>query len=237
MKIAVFDGKKEPLLLGNFFLDHKTGIYVDVGANIPDNSVTRAFHEKGWQGLIIEPIPDNIKLFLDSGRTNIWQGAVTSPENAKNKTGTLHLAGGPEGPHSSLNKELIFPRSINNEAITVQLKTLNELLTEKSITRIDLLSIDTEGTEIDVLKGIDLKKFDVTLVLVEDWARNLSTHSYMTKQDYKLVRRTGYNSWYIKKEAAFPVSIIGRLQLFRKYVLGMPFRKFRFWKHKRKNRQ
>src|SRR5215831_3973844 len=34
------------------------GFYIDVGANDPDkDSVTKAFYERGWRGINVEPVP------------------------------------------------------------------------------------------------------------------------------------------------------------------------------------
>jgi hypothetical protein len=49
----------------------------------------------------------------------------------------------------------------------------------------------------------------------------LDQHSYMLARGYKLVRRTGLNKWYVPRETAFQVSLVGRLQFLRKLYLGL----------------
>lgn len=230
---AVYKDNYEKQLLDDFFRSTSYGIYVDIGGNTPLNSVSTQFHEKGWKGLIVEPIPENVSLFLKAGRSNIWEGAVTSPGKAQAGTAVFHIAGGEYGPHSSLEKNLISPSSRTSKSITVNLSTVNKLMKEYDLSHIDFLSIDTEGTEVDVLRGTDLQGLNVRLALIEDWARDFSIHSYMRSKGYKLVRRTGFNSWYVKNGEKFPVSIYGYLQLFRKYILGMPARRLRHWRHER----
>ena len=106
----------------------------------------------------------------------------------------------------------------------VLMRTLDELLAEHGISSVDFLSIDVEGAEIDVLKGFSIQKYAPRLVLLEDHVTHLRKHAYMSKQGYKLVCRTGLNSWYVPDNAHFPVSIFGRYQLIRKYLLGTPLR-------------
>jgi FkbM family methyltransferase len=231
---SVFKDTDEQKLLLDFFKDKSNGIYIDVGGNIPENSVSSVFHSLGWSGLIIEPIPLNVDRFIKEGRTNIWQGAVTSPVKAQNGCAIFHLAGGENGPHSSLDESSISFSSKITTTISVALSTVNILAKNNNIYHIDLLSIDTEGTEVDVLLGTDLKKLSPKLILVEDWARDFSIHKYLISQNYKLVRRTGFNSWYIDKSDIFHISIFGYMQLFKKYILGMPGRKLRHWRHKKK---
>ena len=231
---AVFSDQFEPELLADFFAKTPKGVYLDVGGNRPDNSVSGKFHELGWTGLVIEPIPENAELFRKAGRENIWQGAVTSPSKSKEGTATFYLAGGENNPLSSLKFDGISPRERTTKTISVKLSTVDEVMKKHDFSHIDLLSIDTEGTEVDVLKGINLPAWNVKLLLVEDWARDFSIHCYLKKQGYRLVRRTGFNSWYVPESTNFPLSFIGRLQLFRKIVLGMPFRRLRHWRHERK---
>jgi hypothetical protein len=40
-----------------------SGFYIDVGSQHPDiDSVTRAFYDRGWRGVNIEPVPAYIEL-------------------------------------------------------------------------------------------------------------------------------------------------------------------------------
>jgi len=46
------------------YLSRNSGFYVDIGAFHPKrHSVTRAFYERGWRGINIEPNPYSIKAF------------------------------------------------------------------------------------------------------------------------------------------------------------------------------
>jgi hypothetical protein len=49
----------EDLMLWRALHDVKVGFYIDVGAADPDeDSVTRAFYDRGWRGINIEPTPE-----------------------------------------------------------------------------------------------------------------------------------------------------------------------------------
>ena len=49
----------EDVILWRVLKDIDSGFYVDVGANGPVfDSVTKAFYDKGWRGINIEPMPD-----------------------------------------------------------------------------------------------------------------------------------------------------------------------------------
>ena len=231
---SVYNDSFEDNMLAEFFSNQSNGYYVDVGGNLPENSISKQFYDLGWDGLVVEPIPKNVEKFKSVGRNNIWQGAVTSPQEASKGTTTFYLAGG-DGAHSSLDGGAISPSSLTGNTIQVELATLNTLLDDAGVTKVDFLSIDTEGTEVDVLLGMDLEKYNVRLLLVEDWGRDFKIHRHMASRGYKRVRRTGFNSWYVPhSDNSIPVSFFGRLQFFRKFVLSMPGKNFRQWRHKRK---
>lgn len=228
MKAALHESLERELLL-SFFGDIDRGVYIDVGGNVPESSVTLPFHDLEWTGLVVEPIPGNAQKLRDAGRT-VWEGALSSPKRAEAGTAKLYIAGGAHGAHSSLSEQNL--QSGLEGEITVPLSTVDALCMQFGIDHVDLLSIDTEGTELDILQGTDLSSLNVRLVLVEDWVLDRRLHRYLCDNGYKLVRRTGYNSWYVPSGMAFPVTAFGRWQLFRKYYLSVPLRRF-----KRRSRQ
>jgi hypothetical protein len=68
-------------------------------------------------------------------------------------------------------------------------KTLNELLQKaKAPNKIDLLSLDVEGAEIEVLKGIDHKAYRFTYLCIE--CRDIiKLTSYLNLVGYELVEQ------------------------------------------------
>lgn len=226
-KKAVFDGLHEPRLLNEYFEGSKN-IFIDVGANFPDTSISTVLEMKGWKGIVIEPQPECIRVLKKYRKCKIVQYACSSKKN-QNKSLKLWVA----GPQSSLKLEFISPKDRPNKFIYVKVTTLNKILSKNNIKKIDLLSIDTEGTEIDVLDGLNFKRYSPRLILIEDHARDFEKHNYLKKLGYKLFRRTGYNAWYAKTKDALDISLFGRLQLLLKYYIGGPLKKFRRWRHHR----
>lgn len=226
---AVVHHTAEDELIRNFFdLSNSTkGVFVDIGGNLPCNAVSKPFLEKGWDGILVEPIPKNAEAFKSAGWPIVEQVAVTSPEVAQNKTATFYLGGGIDGPHSSLDLDEMDPRSRNHQEITVNLKTLQELLDQYNIRHVSLLSIDTEGTELDVLQGIDFSRITVDLILVEDWQRDSKIHTYLRKNGFKIILRSGFNSWYVPKSSNLTPPIFGHLKLLKKIYISSHIKRLR----------
>ena len=113
--------------------------------------------------------------------------------------------------------------------------TLDSLLQKAGFSKVDFISIDTEGTELDVLRGFSLTTYRPALILLEDKCQSLDKHRFLRAQGYKLVKRTELNNWYVPQEVAFGLTTFGeRLKLWRKVFLGLPFRSLRRWRHARR---
>ena len=189
------------------------GFFVEVGAHQPVAlSQTWELEQRGWDGLLIEPIPEQAESLRCGRRARVFEVACGKPEQ-HGLTMPIYVAGG----LSSL-------RYGHGPTKDVRVVTLNSVLTEASAQRVDFLSVDVEGTELDVRRGFSFERYRPGLILLEDFAENFEKHRFMRARGYKRVRRTGNNSWYIPQEVPFPLSIVGRWQLLRKYYLSLPVR-------------
>ncbi len=113
--------------------------------------------------------------------------------------------------------------------------TLDDILEKENNPRVDFISIDVEGGEVDVLRGFSLERHQPVLVLIEDGVRNLDKHRAMISRGYKLVKRTVLNNWYVPRETRFTMATFAeRLELFRKMYLATPFRQWRLAMRRRR---
>lgn len=226
---AVFSDSYEQALLRQYFKHVTTGSFVDVGANDPSNAVSR-FLWGTWHGIIVEPLPEQASKFRGVAGLVVAEVALTSAENAFDGSASFSVA----GKQSTLMPDKLMDKSVIDHIVEVRTATLEQILIENKRPKIDFLSVDVEGAELEVLADFDLERYEVDLLLVEDWGRDFRLHRLLKKKGYKRVRRTGFNSWYVPINKVFPISILGRLQLFKKYVLGLPFRRLRKWRHDRR---
>lgn len=84
--------------------------------------------------------------------------------------------------------------------IDVPQKTLNTVIeTELShITKIDVISVDVEGGELNVLKGLDLEKYKPTLIVAENVFNNMDIYNYLKEHGYSLDKQIEYNQYYCR---------------------------------------
>jgi FkbM family methyltransferase len=154
--------------LPNYFLGKsEPGYFIEVGVGngISNSNTYLLENEFGYRGILVEP---NRK-FLDSLNENrnalILNCAAGSTDNQ-----SVILFGTDDGEYSYIANEFAGDgkrrESILNQPILT--KTLNSILMEaKAPQVIEFLSIDVEGYEIEVLRGLDLAEWKFKVVCIE----------------------------------------------------------------------
>lgn len=224
---------REKALVRQYFGNAASGFFVDVGANEPTSVFSQTWHleQSGWHGILIEP---NRELFdeIVKRRPNsrAYNVACSSPE----KVGTAELKipvmadGVIDTGKAAIDVEIDHAGFHSYRIVPVRVVTLDSILEESKVERIDFLSIDVEGTELDVLKGLNLERYRPRLILLEDKLVYLNKHLWLKRKGYRLVKRTGLNNWYIPANEPFGLaSMKEKLLLFRKLYISLAPRKIK----------
>jgi FkbM family methyltransferase len=198
MYYAQFDTDR---LISEFFGHDFKGVCVDVGSAQPIyGNNTYHFETKGWKVYCIEP---NKRLYerLTLIRENVFNFACGSKDEDNVDFTICTLQDGNQEAISSLelDNRLVENHLAYNprfETTKVKLRTLNSFFEEQGIEKIDFISIDTEGTEIDVLVGLDLKKYNPSLLVIENNFENYLIDNYLLNFGYKKFHRSGVNDFY-----------------------------------------
>jgi FkbM family methyltransferase len=206
-----------------FFTPHTPGFFAEVGANHPwRGSQTWHLEQRGWRGILVEPLPEHADRLRRTRTAAVFAVACSSPENAGQMLPFFAA-----DALSGLDRSQMAPWA-EPQVINVPVRTLDSILERAGAPQpIDFLSIDVEGHEIEVLRGFDFARWAPRLILLEDHIANLNRHRFMTKNGYRLVRRTGLNGWYVPETAPIRFGLEDNWHLLRKYYLGMPLRKMR----------
>ena len=225
----------ESKLVWEYFRKRNHGFFVEVGANEPkSDSLTYFLEQQGWNGILIEPNPNLCRALREQRpRSQVFETAVCAPADVGEAD--LHLSPG-GGGHSAIRPEPGV--ELGGGCIRVAMKTLDQVLEEGHANEIDFISLDVEGMEIDVLRGFDLGRWKPGLILIEDFFDNHEKHRCLKSLGYKLIRRTGYNNWYVSRNtAAALLSASTPRELFRlarKFWLNPPYATVRRkWKQRK----
>jgi FkbM family methyltransferase len=85
------------------------------------------------------------------------------------------------------------------DIINIQMCTLKDILDKfsGSLKKIDFLSVDVEGFELDVLKGNDWNKYRPTLILIEININGERIISFLKENGYEIVFKNSTNGIFI----------------------------------------
>jgi len=202
---------KEDLVLMKFFGDHR-GVYIDVGAHDGIQfSNTYLLEKQGWHGMCIEPNPGSFAL-LEKNRTAICIRTACHdlpdeeisdlliPNNTP-VLGTLRRAWDAAEVARIFNIPIA---NVNFHVMKVKCVPLYSLIIDNlhKHPQIDLVSIDTEGTELQVLAGMDVARFEPRVLVIEanngQAAQELKV--YLKAFGYVLAGRVAVNFFFVKPD-------------------------------------
>lgn len=215
-----------------YFEHQRDGYVIEVGANDPLRHTSQSLHleeELGWQSILIEPNPDLAEQARQSRKDAlVFEFACVSSDELGEISFYIPVNDDSVEVHShaAIAKNIDDHDYDTHRELRVRSRTLNSIVNECKLPHIDLLSIDVEGAEMEVLKGFDLRKHRPKLILLEDKHVFLDKHRLLKKNDYRLVKRTCQNSWYIPAEATPPPrSLHERYSLWRRLYLSIWIKK------------
>lgn len=204
-------------LLQKFLGERDDGYYVEVGAyDGVFASNTWGLAERGWQGILIEPIPYLANLcrknYSQKKRIQIVQTAIGSVngEVVLQLAGTLTTANADTWAEYS---EIHWAKShLTSEQCIVMCITLDEVLMERNVPRnFDLLVVDVEGFETEVFSGFDINKWKPKMLIVEllDTNPDLSStevkdarlHQWISEFGYVIIFKDSVNTIFVRKDA------------------------------------
>ena len=207
MSFISYAQNHEDVMLYRALREVKGGFYIDVGAQDPViDSVTKAFYERGWRGINIEPNeeyfrklqddrPHDINLLTAVGRE---PGAISFYEVAHTGLSTTSAV------YARGHAEAGYEVHLRNVACT----TLDKICTDCGVETVHFLKIDVEGSERAVLEGSSFETVRPWMVVVEATEPN-STREVSAEWEhllvghrYQFVYFDGLNRFYIAAEHA-----------------------------------
>lgn len=198
----------EDAIIRSLIDERRTGIYVDVGCNHPIRwSNTLSLYLHGWSGINIDANPRLVEEFAKTRRRDIAVCAAVSDieqevvfhEFEDDLVSTL---GG------AVLQEWQKKWKKRGERV-VKTRTLDSVLHEHLAegTKIDVLSVDVEGHDLNVLRSVDLNRYRPKLILVEMHKFNLHNTSespiarYLADHGFRLIGFDTLNGYFVDQRS------------------------------------
>lgn len=197
-KIQFYSQYSQDKYIYNTFFKNKTnGTFVEIGADDGVRFSNCKFFEDylGWNGIAIEARKDAYSKLIKN-RGCLCVNAVLSDK--EEETEFLDIKGYGIGLSGLINKydkrhierihnEVKNPNNKGYDKIIVNTEKLSNILEKQNIYNIDFLSIDTEGSELDILKTLDFTKFNIDVITIEDNYNDRNIIDFFTKKGYELI--------------------------------------------------
>jgi FkbM family methyltransferase len=183
--------------------------FVDIGAAYPEKySNSHLLQKKGWSGLLVEPNPElfeTLKLSRLSHNVKVAKYAIGS-ENKKTKLIN-------SGPLSSVARNtrvdiydqlrIAIAGQSESPIYFVDMLTPSTLLKTLQVpNRIDYLSLDTEGSELEILEVFPFEQYKVNFITCEhnyEWEYIEKIESLMKSKGFRRVLKcwSAQDAWFV----------------------------------------
>lgn len=229
---------QDRFLFENFFYGNRDGVFVDVGAYDGEKFNNTLFFERfmGWRGLCIEPEPSAFAKLVARrkaicqqvcvadfvGEDEFTEAEVSIDERVLSRR-TQYF----DPPHLWRLQSL----ATSTETHKVPVTTLSSLLDVHNLRNVDYCSIDTEGSEFNILSGLDFDKFSISMFTIENSNDNERIPNLMAAKGYDCVAKLKQDYVFKRRDIKrLPRSTIicavwhgdpGRLDLLRGHVANL----------------
>lgn len=197
----------EDLMLFRALGHLRDGFYIDIGANLPvAESVTKAFYDRGWSGINVEPADIAYAALVDARVRDINLKIACG-----RRIGTIEIV----RPFDNEALGTIMPElaAIYATATNVMPGKVVEMTTLAAICEqhvgdrdIHFLKVDVEAAETEVFEGADLETWRPWIILGEAHGPDFTLNHYQPWEDillkarYRFAYTDGLNRFYIATE-------------------------------------
>ena len=190
------------------YLNYENGYFVELGANNGYSQSNTFFLEyfKNWKGILIEGIEELSWLcnFLRLNSKVVHAACVdflypydTITMRYANLMSIIKGAfKNEEADNQHIIKGMEFQNIKKSYEVEVPARTLTSILKEHNVNKIDFLSLDVEGYEANVLRGLDFEIFQPKFICVE--ARFFEEVNNLLKNNYFIVEQLSHHDYLFK---------------------------------------
>jgi FkbM family methyltransferase len=205
----------QDIFLDRWLFDGMTGgVFVDVGAHDGVSGSNSYFFEtvRHWRGICIEPNPA-VYAKLAENRSCILRNCCISDRAGivpfLKVTGYAEMLSGIvdkyDPQHRLRVQEELRQFGGSSEVIPVEARGLNGLVREGGFDEISYLSIDTEGSELSILRSIDFAQLMVHVLTVEFNYEHVKANmiALMRERGFEYGQTLGYDLLFLNRKSPY----------------------------------
>ncbi len=195
------------------YLNFKNGFFIELGANDGINQSNTFYFEKnlGWRGILVEPIRKKyLKCIKNRSNNNFFYNSACVSFDFPNKKIKMiysdlmssiddqNIYNKLDPKNHTLEGKQYLQQNEKVEEFWTDTSTLNSILDKSSAPNlIDFLSLDVEGTEIEVLNGINFSKYKFKYILIESRDDD-EIKKYLNEKNYIFLEKISKRDLFFK---------------------------------------
>ncbi|KAA9006733.1 FkbM family methyltransferase [Histidinibacterium aquaticum] len=183
------------------------GTFADIGGYDGVTGSNTLFFERhrGWTGLLVEPVAAQLER-ARVARSCACVGCAVSAEAGEAefievREGFRQMSGLAASYDPDILAEVRKDSRHKEETVTVETRTLSDILTEGGVPDPDYVSLDIEGGELPVLESFPFDKHDVTAWSIENTRGLPRVAEIMRDNGYSLADFCGPDEIYLKRQS------------------------------------
>ncbi|HEU4781644.1 MAG TPA: FkbM family methyltransferase [Steroidobacteraceae bacterium] len=217
MRVNVWAGRPYTALYGmdrklEKYLNFRGGTFIEAGANdgIAQSNSYFLENKYGWNGLLVEPVPKYYRMCRSARDAHVVNCGLGPFE--KDGEELEILAGGLMSLPVSVDEKLLHGRSVRQHAaigarefggtapelVRTRVRALSNVLDELKITQVDFFSLDVEGFELEVLKGLDMSRHAPRYLLIE--TEQLAAVTEFLGARYTMIEALSHHDFLFRRE-------------------------------------
>lgn len=184
----------------------ENGFFIDVGAHDGTSASNTLFFEesRNWKGICIEPGPAEYEKLQANRKSHNINACVSDYDGESEYTyieGPSMMLSGLTETYNRFHEERIN-REISQlggrvSKIKLPVFRLQTILDQCGVTHVDYCSIDTEGSEFNIIRSIDFDKVSISVFSIENNYGDLDIQDFLESKGYALLTKIRWDDIFI----------------------------------------
>jgi len=190
------------------YLNQKeNGFFIEIGAHDGISCSNTLFFEefRNWQGVCIEPGIEEFKKLNEKRKSHNIHACISDYDGESEFTYiegySMMLSGLSESYNRAhedrINREVSHHGGIVNK-IKMPVFKLQTILDQMNVSYVDYCSIDTEGSEFNIIKSIDFDKTHISIFSIENNYGDTTIQNYLATKGYELLTKISWDNIFVK---------------------------------------
>lgn len=205
--------QQDKILNEQIFKNNKNGFYVDVGAHHPTRISNTCFYEKtlNWKGICIEPQEKFYKLLEKERDCILIKHGVynkkTTLEFCTAVNGLTGIVETYEPRHLERIKRESKKDDLSDTFVRLEVDTLESVFDKHNVKIVDYMSLDVEGSEYEVLQGINYNKVKINIIDLEDnypnSEKSKKINTFLVEKNFRYIGNIEFDRIYMNNNKKF----------------------------------